>query len=171
MVSGRTSYSQALATFDPTAILASLSNEVTIWVAVHDEPLQGKETASFLFGVLTQELAPFKLTEEIVEGDKSAVLFETSLRGHRAHGLNVVTYQPPMGWSDQQLLLFRPLAAMQLIADVIGDHMAQQFGTPPPEGMRSADLLRSPRLAGVRTLNGHRPWFADQDRRSRSPTP
>jgi len=91
MVSGRTSYSQALATFDPAAILASLSGEVTISVAVHDEPLQGKETASFLFGVLTQELAPFELTEEIVEGDKSAVLFETSLRGHRAHGLNVVT--------------------------------------------------------------------------------
>jgi hypothetical protein len=84
MVSGRTSYSQALATFDPAAILASLSDEVTIWVAVHDEPLQGKDTASFLFGVLTQELAPFELTEEIVEGDKSAVLFETSLRGHRA---------------------------------------------------------------------------------------
>ena len=135
MVSGRTSYSQALATFDPAAILASLSDEVTIWVAVHDEPLRGKETASFLFGVLTQELAPFELTEEIVEGDKSAVLFETSLRGHRAHGLNVVTYQPD-GLVGELTVFFRPLAAMQLIADVIGDHMAQQFGTPPPEGMR-----------------------------------
>ena len=98
MVSGRTSYSQALATFDPAAILASLSNEVTIWVAVHDEPLQGKDTASFLFGVLTQELAPFELTEEIVEGDKSAVLFETSLRGHRAHG-RTWSHTSPMGWS------------------------------------------------------------------------
>ena len=117
------------------AILAWLSDEVTIWVAVHDEPLQGKETASFLFGVLTQELAPFELTEEIVEGDKSAVLFETSLRGHRAHGLNVVTYQPD-GLVGELTVFFRPLAAMQLIADVIGDHMAQQFGTPPPEGMR-----------------------------------
>ena len=109
MVSGRTSYSQALATFDPAAILASLSDEVTIWVAVHDEPLQGKETASFLFGVLTQELAPFELTEEIVEGDKSAVLFETSLRGHRAHGLNVVTYQPD-GLVGELTVFFRPLA-------------------------------------------------------------
>ena len=132
--SARTSYSQALATFDPAAILASLSDEVTIWVAVHDEPLQGKETASFLFGVLTQGLT-FQLTEEIVEGDKSAVLFETSLRGHRAHGLNVVTYQPD-GLVGELTVFFRPLAAMQLIADVIGDHMAQQVGTPPPEGMR-----------------------------------
>jgi hypothetical protein len=135
MVSGRTSYSQALATFDPAAILASLSDEVTVRVAVHDEPLQGKDTASFLFGILIQELTPFELTEEIVEGGKSVVLFETSLRGQRAHGLNVVKYQPD-GLVAELTVFFRPLAAMQLVADVIGGHMAQRFGTPPPEGMR-----------------------------------
>jgi hypothetical protein len=135
MVSGRTSYSQALATFDPAAILASLSDEVTVRVAVHDEPLQGKDTASFLFGILIQELTPFELTEEIVEGGKSVVLFETSLRGQRAHGLNVVKYQPD-GLVAELTVFFRPLAAMQLVADVIGGHMAQRFGTAPPEGMR-----------------------------------
>jgi hypothetical protein len=135
MVSGRTSYSQALAAFDQAAILASLSDEVTIQVAVHDEPLRGKDTAAFLFGVLTEELTPFELTEEIVEGDNSVVLFETSLRGRRAHGLNVVMYQPD-GLVRELTVFFRPLAAMQLVADVIGGHMAQRFGTPPPEGMR-----------------------------------
>jgi hypothetical protein len=135
MVSGRTSYSQALAAFDQAAILASLGDEITIRVAVHDEPLRGKDTASFLFGVLIQELTPFELTEEIVEGDKSVVLFETSLRGQRAHGLNVVRYQPD-GLVTELTVFFRPLAAMQLLADVIGGHMAQRFGAPPPEGMR-----------------------------------
>lgn len=38
------------------AILASLSDDVTIRVAGHDEPLRGEPTASFLFGVLTREL-------------------------------------------------------------------------------------------------------------------
>jgi hypothetical protein len=135
MISGRTSFSQALAAFDQAAILASLSDEATIRVAVHDEPLRGKETADFLFGVLIQELTPFELTEEIVEGDKSVVLFETSLRGQRAHGLNVVKYQPD-GLVTELTVFFRPLAAMQLVADVIGGHMAQRFGTAPPEGMR-----------------------------------
>jgi hypothetical protein len=32
-------------------------------------------------------------------------------------------------------VFFRPLAAMQLVAEVIGGHMAQRFG-PPPEGLR-----------------------------------
>jgi hypothetical protein len=135
VIAGRTSYSRALGTFDPAAILAALSDDVIIRVAVHDEPLLGKDTASFLFGVLTQELAPFELTEEIVEGDKSVVLFETSLGGQRAHGLNVVDYRPD-GLVGELTVFFRPLAAMQLVAEVIGGHMTQRFGTPPPEGMR-----------------------------------
>jgi hypothetical protein len=132
MSGGRTSYSQALAAFDRASILASLSDDVTIRVAVHDEPLRGKDTADFLFGVLTQELTPFELVEEIVEGDTSVVLFETSLRGEQAHGLNVVTYRPD-GLVGELTVFFRPLAALQLVAEVIGGHMAQRFG--PPEGV------------------------------------
>ena len=49
-ISGRTRYSQALSAFDPEAIVASLSDEITMLVAVHDQPLQGKDTAAFLFG-------------------------------------------------------------------------------------------------------------------------
>ena len=135
MASARTPYSQALAAFDQAAILATLSDDVTIRVAVHDEPLRGKDTAAFLFSVLTRELTPFELTDEIVEGDQSVVLFETSLRGQRAHGLNVVKYQPGR-LVGELTVFFRPLAAMQLVAEVIGGHMAQRFGTPPPEGIR-----------------------------------
>jgi hypothetical protein len=127
--SGRTLYSQALAALDQASILASLSDDVTIRVAVHDEPLRGKDTAAFLFGVLTQELTPFQLTAEIVEGDKSVVLFETSIRGERAQGLNVVAYQPD-GLVGDLTVFFRPLTALQLISEVIGGHMAQRFGPP-----------------------------------------
>jgi hypothetical protein len=94
VTAGRTAYSQALGSFDQASILVTLSEKVTIRVAVHDEPLRGKDTAAFLFGVLTQELAPFQLTREIVEHNTSVVLFETSLRGRKAHGLNVVELQP-----------------------------------------------------------------------------
>jgi hypothetical protein len=134
VATGRTRYSQALEAFDPAAILASLSDDVTIRVAVHDQPLQGKDTAAFLFGVLTQELAPFQLTGEIVDGNHSVVLFDTSLRSQRAQGLNVVSCQPD-GLVSELTVFFRPLAALQLIAEVIGAHMAQRFG-PLPEDLR-----------------------------------
>ncbi len=127
MIAGRTAYSQALAAFDPGSIVASLGDDVTIRVAVHDEPLRGKDTAAFLFGVLTQELTPFQLVDEIVEEEKSVVLFETSLRGERAHGLNLVAYQPD-GLVGELTVFFRPLAALALIAEVIGRHMEQRLG-------------------------------------------
>ena len=127
MIHGRTAYSRALAAFDLTTIAASLADDVTIRVAVHDEPLRGKDTATFLFGVLTQELTPFELVAEIVEADQSVVLFETSLRGAQAHGLNVVTLRPD-GLVGELTVFFRPLAALQLVAEVIGSHMERRFG-------------------------------------------
>lgn len=133
MSDGRTRYSQALVAFDPASILESLSDDVIIRVAVHDEPLRGKDTAAFLFGVLTEELTAFELGQEIVEGNTSVVLFETSLRGERAHGLNVVEYQAD-GLVGELTVFFRPLAVLQLVAEVIGGHMAQRIG--PPEGPR-----------------------------------
>jgi hypothetical protein len=127
MSAGRTPYSQALAAFDHAAILATLSEDVTIRVAVHDDPLKGKEVAAFLFGVLTQELTPFELVDEIVERDRSVVLFDTSVHGQPAYGLNVVTLQSD-GLVAELTVFFRPLVALQLISDVIGGHMAQRFG-------------------------------------------
>jgi hypothetical protein len=127
---GRTRYSQALLAFDPASIVASLSDDVAIRVAVHDEPLEGKDTAEFLFGVLTQELTPFELTDEIVEGNKSVVLFETSLRGQRASGVNVVQTQAN-GLVGELTVFFRPLAALQLVSGVIGAHMVARFGSRP----------------------------------------
>jgi hypothetical protein len=127
VTAGRSRYSQALAAFDPVSIVASLSDDVTIRVAVHDELLQGKDTAAFLFGVLTRELTPFELSGEIAEGNTSVVWFKTSLRGQRAEGLNVVTCQPD-GLVGELTVFFRPLAALSLIAEVIGAHMEQRFG-------------------------------------------
>jgi hypothetical protein len=126
---GRTSYSRALAGSDVASILDSLSDDVKIQMAVYDEPLRGKASAAFLFGVLTDELAPFELLSEIVEGDKSVVLFETSLRGVPAHGLSVVEYQSD-GLVGELTVFFRPLAVLGLLADVVGGHMERRFGPP-----------------------------------------
>jgi hypothetical protein len=69
MVSGRASYCRALAAFDRSAILASLSDEVTIPVAVHDEPLRGKDTADRIFmgGKLAPDLQIVRLLARLGE--------------------------------------------------------------------------------------------------------
>ena len=62
-----------------------------------------------------------------MEGDTSVVWFKTSLRGQRAEGLNVVTCQSD-GLVGELAVFFRPLAALTLIAEVIGGHVERQFG-------------------------------------------
>jgi hypothetical protein len=127
----RLRYSDALEGWDKAGILAALADDVVIHVAVHDAPMHGKEIADFLFGVLAEELGEMRITDEIVEGDKAVVLFDTSIEGLSAQGLNVITLDSS-GAIAELTVFFRPLAALSRIAEVVGARMAQRFG-PPPE--------------------------------------
>jgi SnoaL-like protein len=129
MTGARTRYAEALAAFDLEQILAAMSDDVTIRVAVHDNPLQGKEVARFLFGVLLEELTPFQVTQEIVEGSDSVVLFHTTVREMPVHGLNVVE-RSDADLVSQLTVFFRPLPALGMIGEVIGKHMEARFGPP-----------------------------------------
>jgi len=111
---------------DVDGIVGLMADDVTIRVAVHHQAMQGRQTAQFLFGVLAQELAFIEVTDEIVEGDRAVVLFETELRGTPAQGLNVV--ETSASEIQGLTVFFRPLPALQLVAEVIGARMAEQFG-------------------------------------------
>jgi hypothetical protein len=127
----RLPYSRALASWDHDGLMAALADDVVIRVAVHDAPMESKQVADFLFGVLAEELAPIDVTEEILEGDTGVVLFETSIQGQKAQGLNVVHFDES-GTVRDLTVFFRPLASLSLIAEVIGARMVERFG-PAPE--------------------------------------
>ncbi|MDQ4072224.1 MAG: hypothetical protein M3088_05040 [Actinomycetota bacterium] len=127
----RLPYSRALASWDHDGLMSALADEVVIRVAVHDAPMEGKQVADFLFGVLSEELGAVTVTEEIVEASKAVVLFETSIQDQKAQGLNVLHFDDS-GTIADLTVFFRPLASLSLIAEVIGARMAAQFG-PPPE--------------------------------------
>ena len=131
MTARRLEYSAALERLDADAIVGALADDAVIYVAVHDAPMQGKEIAAFLFGVLAEELGAMRITQEIVEGDDAVVLFETSIGDQQAQGLNVVRLDGS-GKVRELTVFFRPLAALGRIAEVVGARMAEKFG-PPPE--------------------------------------
>ena len=130
MAEGRLPYSRALASWDHEALVAALADDIVIRVAVHDQPMQGKDVADFLFGVLAEELGAMALTDEIIEGDKAVVLFETSIGEMKAQGLNVLQLDQS-GTVRDLTVFFRPLASLGRIAEVIGARMAERFGPPP----------------------------------------
>jgi len=123
----RLPYTSALDRFERDAIVATLRDDVVIRVAVHDEPMQTKPVAEFLFGVLAEELGPVTVTDEIVEGATGVVRFETSIGGRPVQGLNVVEHDEA-GAVRELTVFFRPLDGLQQIAQVVGSHMEQRFG-------------------------------------------
>jgi hypothetical protein len=130
----RLPYSRALDALDPEAIVARLAEDVVIVVAVHDEPMAGREVAQFLFAVLSEELRGFHVTDELIEGESAVVLFEAEIRGHAAQGLNVVRLDGA-GQVRELTVFFRPLATLQVVSEVIGARMEAQFGAPgTPDG-------------------------------------
>ena len=131
MAPPRLEYSSALETWDTGSLLDALADDALIRVAVHDQPLQGKDVAEFLFGILREELGPITVTDEVVDGDLAVVLFETSIRGQSTQGLNVLR-RDGSGAIQELTVFFRPLSALSLIAEVVGARMAERFG-PPPE--------------------------------------
>lgn len=130
MTAWRLSYVGALERWDTTAIVDALADDVVIHVAVHDQPMRGRQIADFLFGVLAEELGAVTVTDEIVEGDKAVILFETSIGERTAQGLNVVRLDDA-GVIRELTVFFRPLAALTQIAEVVGGRMAERFGPPP----------------------------------------
>ncbi len=130
MTAWRLSYVGALERWDAAAIVDALADDVVIHVAVHDEPMRGKEIAGFLFGVLAEELGAVTVTDEIVEGDNAVVVFETSIGERTAQGLNVVRLDEA-GVIRELTVFFRPLAALTLIAEVVGARMSERFGPRP----------------------------------------
>jgi hypothetical protein len=125
----RLTWTRALEGWDHEALLSALADDVVIRVAVHDEPMHGRAVADFLFGVLREELAPPRITDEIVEGGSAVVLFETEVDGLGAQGLNVLRFGDD-GRVGDLTVFFRPLETLARIGEVVGQRMQAQFGPP-----------------------------------------
>lgn len=126
----RLAWSQALDSLEPDRIVEQLREDVVIRVAVHDEPMRGRDIARFLFGVLAEELESMSVTDEIVEGHRAVVMFETAVDGVTAQGLNVVETGDD-GLVSDLTIFFRPLVALDRVSSVIGARMEERFGPRP----------------------------------------
>jgi hypothetical protein len=82
----RLPYSRALASWDHDGLMAALADDVVIRVAVHDAPMESKQVADFLFGVLADELGPIDVTEEILEGDRASSSSRRAFRARKRRG-------------------------------------------------------------------------------------
>ena len=125
---------QALTAGDATAMVATMAEDVTLRVAVHDAPFEGAQAAAQVLGlVLDGVLHDVEVIETIGAGGAAAVLtFGAQVEGYRgrADGLLVVRADGD-GRIEDLTVFLRPLAALQAVADEMG----RRTGGPRPDGL------------------------------------
>ena len=122
---------QALTAEDAAAVVATMAEDVTLRVAVHDEPFEGVSAATQILGaVLDGVLRHIEVVDTIGGSDAAALMFTAQVANHpgRADGLLVV--RPDEGGRIADLTVFlRPLAALQAFAEEMG----RRLGGPRPD--------------------------------------
>jgi hypothetical protein len=122
----------ALEAADAAAVAETMADDVTLRVAVHDEPFEGRSAARQIFGaVLDGALHDIDVTETIDGHDAAVLIFSAQVAAYPggADGLLVVRSGRDGLISDLTVFL-RPLAALQALADEMG----RRLGAPPPDG-------------------------------------
>lgn len=120
----------ALEAHDADAVLATLADDVTLRVAVHDTPFEGRQTAAHILGaVLDGVLHDIAVTGTLQDADSAVLTFRTQVADHPdpAEGLLVVRTGTDGRIGDLTVFL-RPLAALAALAEEMG----KRLGRPRP---------------------------------------
>jgi len=126
---------RALAAADAAAAVETMAEDVTLHVAVHPEPFQGRPaTAHFLGAVLDGPLHDIEIGETIEGQDSALLMFSSQVAGYdgRAEGLLVARTEVDGDGRISELTVFlRPLAGLAALAEEMG----RRLGGPRPDGL------------------------------------
>jgi hypothetical protein len=140
--SARLPYSRALEGSDSKALLRLLSRDVVIRLAVHDHPIEGKGLARVLLPVFLEDFERIRITGEIVEEPRAAVIFDATVEGRRIEVLTLL-HQDEIGLIDEVRIFLRPLGAMAVAAEVVMGHIAARLNSRGPRiAMRAAQAVQ-----------------------------
>ena len=130
---------RALEAADAAALIATLADDVTLRVAVHDVPFEGRGAASHILGaVLDGVLHHIEVVETIDhpgdgdgDGGTAVLMFRARVasRPGTADGLLVVRPDPSARIADLTVFL-RPLSALQ----ALDEEMGRRLDGPRPDG-------------------------------------
>jgi hypothetical protein len=119
-----------LETANAAEVVASMTDNVTLRVAVHDEPFLGRPAAMHILGaVLDGALHDVNVTE-MIPGDEVAVLmFSAQVSTHPGAAQGALIVRTDGAGRIQDLTVFlRPLVALRALAEEMG----RRLGGPPP---------------------------------------
>lgn len=121
---------RALEAEDAAGVVATMTDDVRLHVAVHDQAFEGAPAARHILGtVLDGVLHHIKVTETIEGSATTVVLFTTHVAGYPGVADGLLVVRPDTTGRIRDLTVFlRPLPALSALADEMG----RRLGGPRP---------------------------------------
>jgi SnoaL-like domain len=123
---------QALEAADAAAVVETMADDVTLRVAVHDQPFEGRPAAAQILGaVLDGVLHDIEVSETIGGDDAAVLMFTAQVTEYPGRGDGLLVVRSDQGGRICDLTVYlRPLAALQALAAEMG----RRLGGPSPAG-------------------------------------
>lgn len=142
MTQHRLPLSRALEASDASALLDLLSKDVVVRLAVHDHPMEGKGLARALLPMFVEDFEGIRVTDEIAEGRRAAVIFTAAVNGREIEALTLLHHNDA-GLIDEVRIFLRPLGAMAVAAEVVMGHIAARLSSRGPRlAMRATQAMQ-----------------------------
>lgn len=125
-------FTHGLVAADAATMLATMTEDVTLRVAVHDEPFRGRPAVCRILGaVLDGALHDIVVTETLDAAAAIVVVFTARVAQHSGVGDGLVLVRTDADGLITDLTVFlRPLASLQALAEEMG----RRLGGPLPDG-------------------------------------
>lgn len=103
---------------DLDAAVATFAPDIVLNSPVAFKPFVGKESAAGVIAAIFTVLEDFSYTDELDNGDTTALLFSATVGGKQLQGLDYVHHNAD-GLIDEFTVMMRPLSAIMAVGDAM----------------------------------------------------
>ena len=117
-----TQFRAAVEEKDHEGMVAALSPDVVFHSPVTFKPFEGREAVGFVLGNVIQVFEDFRYTDELREGDTTALVFEARVGDRSVQGIDLVRENAD-GLIEDFTVLVRPLSGLTALAEEMGKRL------------------------------------------------
>ena len=117
-----TQFKAAVEARDHPGMVAALAPDVVFHSPVTFKPFEGRDMVGHVLGEVLQVFQEFTYTDELREGDTTALVFEARVGDREVQGIDLVRVNAD-GLIDDLTVLVRPLSGLTALAGEMGKRL------------------------------------------------
>lgn len=125
-------FRKAVETLDHAAMTAAMAEDVEFHSPVAFRPFVGREAVAGLFTALLETFEEFEYTDELHEGNTTALIFNARVGDKKIQGLDFLRHNDA-GEVEQFTVMLRPLSALIAMGEAMAPKVAGLAKGDPPK--------------------------------------